>query len=296
MRRRAALPYAAGTMFRSLTLVLGGLAVLLAATPSRADAPLWSGLRFGRLMAPAVTDAATVRLAGDGGFGRVGGRAAFAGRFALGLAVPLPANLTLEALATVLEGSRASSTFGAAGDSRVDLARAFGPVTAAVGLDLLLADGFDGLAASSPWLGALWQQGPWRAAGSVRLDRSDELPPLSAVARWAEGLHAGWVLQAGAGRRVGPFEAAAAWRFTLPADSDLRRDVVALDSSWSRALPVGRLQLGGWFETPGMEAPDGRVWTLGARIGLDLALRALGRELFPPAIEAEPAFSPFGAE
>jgi hypothetical protein len=283
-------------MFRSLSLVLGGLAVLLTAAPSRADAPLWSGVRFGRLMAPAVTDTATLRLAGDGGFGRVAGRAAFAGRFGLGLAVPLPANLTLEAMTTVLEGSRASSTFGAVGDSRVHLARAVGPVTAAVGVDLLLADGIDGLAASSPWLGALWQLGPWRAAGSVRLDRSDELAPLAEVARWAEGLHAGWVLQAGAGRRVGPFEAAAAWRFTLPADLADRRDIVALDAAWAKALPVGRLQLGGWFETPGMAAPDGRVWTLGARIGLDLALRPLGRELFPPAVEAEPAFSPFGVE
>ncbi len=283
-------------MVRSFSLVLGGLVVLLAATPSQADAPLWSGLRFGRLMAPAVTDAATLRLAGDGGLGRVAGRAAFAGRFGLGLAVPLSTGLSLEAMVTVLEGSRASSTFGAGGDSRLSLAGSLGPVTAAVGVDLLLADGVDGLAATSPWTGALWQAGAWRVAGSVRLDRSDELSPLTAVARWAEVLRPGWVLQLAGGRRIGPIEAGAAWRFIVPADWDDRRDVVAVDAAWAKALPVGRLLVGAWFETPGKEAPDGRTWTLGARIGLDLALRPLGRELFPPATAAEPAFSPFGAE
>lgn len=275
-----------------LPCLLAVLAALTVPAVVRADAPVWSGLRFGRLMAPAVSEATTLRLAGDGGLGRVQGRAAFAGRFGVGLAVPLPGSLALEGMATVVEGSRASSTFSAGGDGRVTLAGAWGPVTAAVGADLFLADGAEGFSATSPFAGALWHDGRWRAAGSVRFDHSDSLPPLQPVAQWAEGLTPGWVAALAAGYRLRAVEGALTWRRVF-ADGPADRDDLALDVAWTRALPVGRLLLGAWLAVPGVEAPDGRTWTLGARLGLDLALRSTLRELFPADVEPEPAFSPF---
>lgn len=258
------------------------------------EVPVWTGLRFGRLIAPAVTEAASLRVGGDGAVGRVGDRAAFAGRFAAGLAVPVPGGLTIEAMVTALRGARRADTFGAVGDGRVGLTRAFGPVTTSAGMDLYLADGFEGFGATSPWAGAVWFHGDWRLAGTVRYDRSDALPsPPSSAAAWAEGLAPGWRLGVAGGRRVGPLAAAASWGVDLPVGPADPADRAALDVAWLRDFKVGRVALGAWFETPAALAPSGRAWTIGVRLGLDLSLRPLARELFPPASEPEPAFSPF---
>src|SRR5690606_27132215 len=124
--------------------------------------------------------------------------------------------------------------------------------------------------------------------------RSDALPaPPAGAAAWAEGLAPGWRFGLAGGRRVGPFAASASWGVDLPVGLADPADRAALDVAWLRDLKVGRVALGAWFETPAALAPAGRAWTIGGRLGLDLALRPLARELFPPASEPEPAFSPF---